>query len=81
LAQPIVAAREPSFKQVNLKKYWKRCRWALIPRYPLTHRLERSHLLDAVRVEMLELQPILVQHPADKLTGGDGEAALVEGHE
>jgi hypothetical protein len=48
---------------------------------PLAHRLERSHLLDAVRVEVLELQPILKQHPADESTGGDGEAALVEGHE
>jgi hypothetical protein len=34
LAQSIVAAREPSFKQVNLKKYQKRCQWALISRYP-----------------------------------------------
>jgi hypothetical protein len=34
LAQPIVATREPSFKQVNLKKYRKRFQWALIPRYP-----------------------------------------------
>jgi hypothetical protein len=48
---------------------------------PLAHRLERSHLLDVVRVEVLELQPILKQHPADESTGGDGEAALVEGHE
>jgi hypothetical protein len=30
---------------------------------------------------MLELQPILEQHPADELTGGDRENALVEGHE
>jgi hypothetical protein len=35
LAQPIVVALEPSFKHVNMKKYWKRCHWALIPRYPL----------------------------------------------
>jgi hypothetical protein len=48
---------------------------------PLIHRLERSHLLDVVRVEMLELQPILEQHPTDKPTGRDGEVALVEGHE
>jgi hypothetical protein len=34
LAQLVVAAWEPSFQQVNLKKYWKRCQWALIPRYP-----------------------------------------------
>jgi hypothetical protein len=26
---------------------------------PLTHRLECSHLLDAVRVEVLELQAVL----------------------
>jgi hypothetical protein len=29
----------------------------------------------------LELQPVRKQHPADESTGGDGEAALVEGHE
>jgi hypothetical protein len=48
---------------------------------PLAHRLERSHLLDAVRVYMLELQPVLEQPPADEPPGGDKEAALVEGHE
>jgi hypothetical protein len=48
---------------------------------PLAHRLERSYLLDVVRVEMLELQPVLKQHPADESTGEDGEAAPVEGHE
>jgi hypothetical protein len=32
---------------------------------PLAHRLERNHLLDAVWVEVLELQPIREQHPAD----------------
>jgi hypothetical protein len=30
---------------------------------PLTHRLERSHLLDAVRVEALEVQFVLEQLP------------------
>jgi hypothetical protein len=30
---------------------------------------------------VLELQPILKQHSADELTGGDGEAAVMEGHE
>jgi hypothetical protein len=29
---------------------------------------------------VLELQPILEQHPADEPAGGDREAALVEGH-
>jgi hypothetical protein len=48
---------------------------------PLAHRLERNHLLDAIWIEVLELQPILEQHPADEPTGGDGEVALVEGHE
>jgi hypothetical protein len=48
---------------------------------PLAHRLKRSNLLDVVRVEVLELQPILEQHTTDEPTGGDGEAALVEGHE
>jgi hypothetical protein len=48
---------------------------------PLAHCFERHHLLDAVRVEVLELKPILEQHPADEPTGGDGEAALMEGHE
>jgi hypothetical protein len=53
LAQPIIAAGEPSFKHANLKKYRKRCQWALIPKYPSHIVLERRHLLDAVWVEML----------------------------
>jgi hypothetical protein len=48
---------------------------------PLAHHLERRHLLDAVRVEVLELMPILEQHPADEPPDRDGEAALVLGHE
>jgi hypothetical protein len=48
---------------------------------PLAHRFKDSHLLDAVRVEVLKLQPIREQHPTDKPAGGDGEAALMEGHE
>jgi hypothetical protein len=35
LAQPIVTTPEPSFKHANMKKYLKRCQWALIPKYPL----------------------------------------------
>jgi hypothetical protein len=31
--------------------------------------------------EVLELQPVREQHPANEPAGGDGEAALVEGHE
>jgi hypothetical protein len=34
LAQPIVTTPEPSFKHANMKKYLKRCQWALIPKYP-----------------------------------------------
>jgi hypothetical protein len=64
-----------------MKKYLKRCQWALIPKYPLTHRLERRHLLDAVRIEVLQLKPVLVEDHPDEPPGGDGEAALVEGHE
>jgi hypothetical protein len=37
--------------------------------------------LDTVRVEVLELQPVRKQHPSDEPAGGDGEVALVEGHE
>jgi hypothetical protein len=37
--------------------------------------------LDIVRVEVLELQPVHEQHSSDEPAGGDGEAALVEGHE
>jgi hypothetical protein len=48
---------------------------------PLTHCLKGSHLLDAVRVEVLELQPVREQHSSDESASGDGEAALVEGHE
>jgi hypothetical protein len=38
-------------------------------------------MLDDVRVEVLELQPILKEHAADELPGWDGEAALMERHE
>jgi hypothetical protein len=48
---------------------------------PLARRLERHHLLDAVRIEVLELQPILQEHRADEPPGVDGEATLVERHE
>jgi hypothetical protein len=48
---------------------------------PLAHGLKGSHLLDAVRVEVLELQPIREQHSSDEPAGEDGEATLVEGHE
>jgi hypothetical protein len=48
---------------------------------PLAHRLQRSHLLEAVWVEVLELQSVREQHPADEPADGDGEVALVEGHE
>jgi hypothetical protein len=37
--------------------------------------------LDTVRVEVLELQPIREQHSSVQPADGDGEAALVEGHE
>jgi hypothetical protein len=47
----------------------------------LTHCFERIHLLDAVRIEVLELQPVREQHPANEPVGRDREAALVEGHE
>jgi hypothetical protein len=40
-----------------------------------------NHLLDAVRVKVLELQPVRKQHPADEPAGGDRDAAFVEGHE
>jgi hypothetical protein len=42
---------------------------------PLAHCLEGNHLLDVVRVEVLELQPVCEQHSSDE------SAALVEGHE
>jgi hypothetical protein len=48
---------------------------------PLAHRLQRSHLLEAVWVEVLELQSVREQHPADEPADGDREVALVEGHE
>jgi hypothetical protein len=48
---------------------------------PLAHRFKSSHLLDAVRVEVLKLQPLRGQHPANELAGGDREAVLVEDHE
>jgi hypothetical protein len=48
---------------------------------PLAHRFECAHLLDVVRVEVLELQPVHEQHPANEPDGRDKEVALVEGHE
>jgi hypothetical protein len=48
---------------------------------PFAHRFECGYLLDVVRVEVLELQPIREQHPTDELTGRDGEAALAKDHE
>jgi hypothetical protein len=47
---------------------------------PLAHHLKHHHLLDAVRVEMLQLKPVLDQNSAGEPPGGDGEAALMEGH-
>jgi hypothetical protein len=47
----------------------------------LAHCFERIHLLDAVRIEVLELQPVREQHPANEPVRRDREAALVEGHE
>jgi hypothetical protein len=50
------------------------------PQVSLTQRLEHHHLLNAVRVEVLELEPVLVEDSPDEPPGGDGEAALVECH-
>jgi hypothetical protein len=51
------------------------------PQVPLTQCLERRHLLDVVRVEVLELLPVLEEHGTDELPSGDGETALMERHE
>jgi hypothetical protein len=48
---------------------------------PFAHRLERCHLLDAVRVEVLQLKPILEEDSTDEPPDRDEEAALVESHE
>jgi hypothetical protein len=48
---------------------------------PLVHRLERRDLLDAVWVEMLQLEALVEENSANEPLGGDAEAALVEGHE
>jgi hypothetical protein len=40
-----------------------------------------SHLLDVVRVEVLQLEPILEENSTDEPPDGDGEAALMQGHE
>jgi hypothetical protein len=48
---------------------------------PLTHHLERCHLLDAIRVELLQVEAVLEEDSTNEAPGGDGEAALVEGHE
>jgi hypothetical protein len=48
---------------------------------PLAHHQEHHHLLDAVWVEMLQLEPVLEENSTDESPGGDREAALMEGHE
>jgi hypothetical protein len=48
------------------------------PQVPLAHRLERRHLLDVVRVEVLKLEPVFQEDSLDEPPGGDGEAALME---
>jgi hypothetical protein len=37
---------------------------------PLAHRFKSNHMLDVVQVEVLKLQPVREQHPADKLPAG-----------
>jgi hypothetical protein len=49
------------------------------PQVPLAHRLERCHLLDAVRIEVLQLKPVLIEDLPDEPPGGDGAATLAEG--
>jgi hypothetical protein len=48
---------------------------------PHAQHLKCRHLLDVVRVEVLQLELILVEDRSDELPGGDREAALVESHE
>jgi hypothetical protein len=48
---------------------------------PHAHRLKRRLLLDVVRVELLQLEAVLEEDSTNEPPGGDGEAALVEGHE
>jgi hypothetical protein len=51
------------------------------PQVSLAHHLEHRHLLDVVRVEVLQLKPILEEDSADEPPDRDGEAAFMEGHE
>jgi hypothetical protein len=48
---------------------------------PHAQHLKCRHLLDVVRVEVLQLELVLVEDRSDELPGGDREAALVESHE
>jgi hypothetical protein len=48
---------------------------------PLTHHLERRHLLDVVSVEVLQLEAVLEDDSMNEPPGGDGEVTLAEGHE
>jgi hypothetical protein len=79
LAHLIIDGNLSSFKQANLKKYQRGAGGHPLPRTP-AQRLECHHLLDAVRVEVLESQPVLEEHRADEPPGRDGEATLVERH-
>jgi hypothetical protein len=48
---------------------------------PLAHCIERRHLLDIVRVEMLQLEAALEEDSVGEPPSGDVEVVLVEGHE
>jgi hypothetical protein len=47
---------------------------------PLAQRLKCRHLLDVVWVEVLQLEPVIIEDHSSEPPGGDGEAAFVEGH-
>lgn len=48
---------------------------------PLAQGLECRHLLDVVRVEVLQLQAVLLEHDSDESSRRDRGAPFVEQHE
>ena len=51
----------------------------LDPQVPLTHRNEGHDVLDLIRVEVLQLDLVVVQQPPKEWMRGDCEPALMEG--
>jgi hypothetical protein len=70
---------DPSFflTKKTVKKYLQSLKWGLIPRNP-SHGDEGHDLLDLVRVEVLQLDLVVMEEPPEEGMRGHPEPALVE---